>query len=58
MTTFGDIGERINYAFNVYDSDLNEYLDKKEVLVVLKAMMHMLGNLKFLLKKYKSINNI
>lgn len=42
-TTNGDIKEKLNYAFNVYDQDNNKVLDESEIRIVLKAMFILLN---------------
>ena len=43
MTSRGDVKKKLDYAFALYDSDKNGYLDMREVKGVLFAMLDLLG---------------
>jgi Ca2+-binding EF-hand superfamily protein len=39
----GDIKKKLEYAFEIYDSDGNGYLDNNEIREVIKGMLDLLG---------------
>ena len=43
MTSRGDLKKKLEYAFELYDSDGNGYLDSTEVREVVKGMLDLLG---------------
>ena len=43
MTSRGDLKKKLEYAFALYDADLNGYLNLNEVRLVLNGMLDLLG---------------
>jgi len=43
LTTRGNIKDKINYVFNLYDLDNNGYIEKEEIKPVLLGMFTLLG---------------
>ncbi|RNA31687.1 Neuronal calcium sensor 2 [Brachionus plicatilis] len=43
LTTRGDLKQKLEYSFNVYDSDKNGYLDRDELKQVIFGMLNLLG---------------
>jgi len=43
LTSRGDVAQKLDYAFHLYDTDGNGYLDSQEVKEVLVSMLDLLG---------------
>ena len=43
MTSRGDAAHKLDYAFTVYDTDGNGYLDRNELKMVITGMLDLLG---------------
>ena len=43
LTSKGDLKKKLEYAFELYDSDGNGYLDHKEIRDVITGMLDLLG---------------
>ncbi|CAF0713663.1 unnamed protein product [Brachionus calyciflorus] len=43
LTTRGDLKQKLNYAFSIYDADKNGYLDREELREVIFGMLDLLG---------------
>jgi Ca2+-binding EF-hand superfamily protein len=48
FTTHGNVKEKLEYVFNLYDLDNNGYIEKDEVKPVLQGMFRLLGITKVL----------
>ena len=44
MTSRGDPKKKLEYAFNIYDSDRNGFLDSNEIISVLSGMIKLMGS--------------
>lgn len=43
MTSRGDLRKKLEFAFTLYDTDNNGYLDKNEIRDVITGMLELLG---------------